>query len=397
VSLLRVALAPLDELHAETPLPFALLDRQGNVEREGRETLAELGREARGRIVEMVLHPSDSLLAEFEFPPLSMARLSSAVRCAVEPLILGGSQTVHIAHGPRTESGWVAMGWVECERLGGLFRLLARYRLKIRGLYAAPFFLPADGSRWSACLWDGYLVVRTGIEAGWVHPLPEVALAQLDDPPAGIDLLWLGDAPLERPELADRAPGAAAALRWTGPAPSWGWQGGNGVSAEEARGWGRPVACCAIALLVWVSGLNLHASRLEGQGKALQAQMTMRVQQVFPEIPVVLNPLQQARQQRDVRLAGGDQAAVATDFGRLVQATAEAMPFIAGSVKELTFDDSALRLALLEDASRPPGDDWHAALAQAGLDVTDTPTGWRLQAKAGESPIANLSGEAPDE
>ncbi|EXF47493.1 MULTISPECIES: type II secretion system protein GspL [Pseudomonadaceae] len=395
MSLLRVALAPLDELHAETPLPFSLLDRQGNIEREGRDVLAILARKAKGRSVEMVLHPCDSLLAELEFPPLPVARLSAAVRCAIEPLILGGSQSMHIAHGPRAEAGWLTMGWVEREKLDGLSRLLIRHGLKIRGLYAAPFFLPVESSQWCACLWDGYLVVRNGIESGWVHPLPDVALERLGDLPTGCDLLWLGDAPLERPGLADSAQGAAS-LRWTGPAPSWGWQGGNIVPGGEARSWGKPLACCILALLVWVSGLNLHASRLEGQGKALQARMTTRVQQVFPELPVILNPLQQARQQRDLRLAGDTEMA-ATSFGRLVQVTAEAMPFIAGSVKELTFDDSALQLILLQDASKPPGDDWHAALAQAGLDVTDTPNGWRLQVKAGESFIASLPEEMPDE
>ncbi|WP_313054858.1 type II secretion system protein GspL [Pseudomonas lopnurensis] len=396
MSLLRIALAPLGELHVETPLSFALLDRQGNFEREGRGILAELAQQAKGRTVEMVLHPSDSLLAELEFPPLPVARLSAAVRCAVEPLILGGSQPMRIAHGPRTEEGMVAMGWVEREKLDGLFHLLARQRLKIRGLYAAPFFLPVGNTRWCACLWDGYLVMRHGIEAGWVHPLPDSALTQMGDPPAGTDLLWLGDAPLERPELADSTHGAAA-LCWIGPAPSWGLQGGDSASAGDVRGWGKPLVCCAIALMVWVGGLNLHAGRLERQGKALQAQMTMRVQQAFPEIPVILNPLQQARQQRDVRLAGGDQATAATDFGRLVQATAEAMPFMAGSVKELTFEGSTLQLTLLQDANKPPGDgDWQTLLAQAGLDVSDTPAGWRLQARAGESSIAT-PGEELDE
>ncbi|WP_312341226.1 type II secretion system protein GspL [Stutzerimonas nitrititolerans] len=397
MSLLRVALAPLSELHTETPLSFVLLDRQGHVEREGRGILAELAQEVKGRAVEMVLHPSDSLLAELEFPPLPVARLSAAVRCAVEPLILGGSQPMHIAHGPRTEEGKVAMGWVEREKLDGLFHLLARHRLKIRGLYAAPFFLPAGHTQWCACLWDGYMVMRHSIEAGWVHPLPEIALNQMGDPPAGTDLLWLGDAPIERPELAEPAHGAAVALRWTGTAPSWGLLGGDRVSPGDVRGWGKPLVCCAIALMVWVGGLNLHAGRLERQGKALQAQMTMRVQQAFPEIPIVLKPLQQARQQRDVRLAGGGQTAIAADFGRLVQATAEAMPFIAGSVKELTFEDSTLHLTLLQDTSKPPGDgDWQTLLAQVGLVVTDTPAGWRLQARTGESSTAT-PGEALDE
>ena len=71
--------------------------------------------------------------------------------------------------------------------------------------------------------------------------------------------------------------------------------------------------------------------------------MSQRVKQVFPQLPVVLNPLQQARQQRDARLAGGSQDGPGR-FAALVQQAVVAMPFALGTLESLDYDGETLRL-----------------------------------------------------
>ena len=108
--------------------------------------------------------------------------------------------------------------------------------------------------------------------------------------------------------------------------------------------------------------------------------MSERVKQAFPETPVILNPVQQARQQSTARLAGTADSTADMGFSQLVQQAASAMPFMVGGVDELTFTDTSLQLTLLADTGQPPADsDWQTALAEAGLQAEATASGWHLQ------------------
>lgn len=129
-------------------------------------------------------------------------------------------------------------------------------------------------------------------------------------------------------------------------------------------------------------GLNLYAAREALQGQQLKAQMTQRVKQAFPELPVILNPLQQARQQLTARQQGtADDPA--QGFNRLVLQAGSSMPFMMGSVQRLVFADGALQLSLLAEASRSDNDKgWQGALAQAGISVSATDDGWVLRPAA---------------
>ena len=377
--LLRIALAPLAELQPDSQLHYAWLNQDGSVAQTAQATLQELAEQVNNSPVEAILHPSDSLLAELPFPPLPAARLSAAVQCAVEPLMLDSSAEQHIIHSQRSNAGLASMAWLEHQALDSLFQLLARHSIKIRALYAAPFFLPTNEHGWSACLVDGYLVVRKDREAGWVHPLPEAGQAQLQAATAeGIGLNWVGDAPDQTGLVIDQL--LPDAERWAGPRPSWGWKAKRLASRDTRLQWTKPLVCCALAVLVWVTGLNLYANQLAEQGRQLQTAMGERVKQAFPEIPVILNPVQQARQQSAARLTGTADSATGMSFSHLVQQAASSMPFMAGGVDELTFTDTTLQLTLLADAGQPPADpDWQTALAEAGLQAEATASGWHLQ------------------
>jgi hypothetical protein len=86
-------------------------------------------------------------------------------------------------------------------------------------------------------------------------------------------------------------------------------------------------------------------------------------------LPVILNPLQQARQQLAARQKGAADDPAQT-FNRLVLQAGSGMPSMAGSVERLTFVDGALQLSLLSEARRGGNDqEWQSTLAQAGISV----------------------------
>lgn len=341
---LRIALPPLDQLGAESQVKFAWLDR-GVVVSEGHESLAQLGKSRQA--VECFLHPRDSLLTGLELPPLAAAKTQAAVACAAQALILGPVEQMHVAHGPRESDGRVQVGWVPKAGLERLGQVLAQGQLKLRGLYPAPYALPVG----AAALHDGYLLTRDSLQQGAVHPLGLQAL----------------DVPL-----------VAAAQRWSGAVPGWGLHAR--LSQPSGAGWGRALACVVLATAIWTLGLNLYAARQVNEGQRLKALMSQQVRQAFPELPVVLNPLQQARQQLAARQTGAA-ADPGQRFPNLLQLAGSNLLFMVGSVDKLTFEQGRLHLEMLADSRSPAAEgEWQAALGQAGFAATRDEHGWSIVA-----------------
>lgn len=377
MSRLRIALAPLDGLGLDSPVAFAWLDRQGQVRDTGTSSLRALGRDTKNLAVECFLHPRDSLLTSLELPPLPSAKITAAVICAAQALMLGASDQMQVAHGPRGADGQVPVTWLDRDSLNNLGQILLRAGLKLRGLYPAAYALPVLSGP-VACIDDGHLLMRHGSQHAVVQPLMEDALDEwlLE---MGSDLYWVGEPPKA---AIDRLP---ATERWTGAAPGWGLHAGLTRDRVGRGGWGRAVGICALASAVWVLGLNLYASREAAQGQRLKAQMIQRVKQAFPELPVILNPLQQARQQIAARQSGSV-TDPAQRFASLVRQAGSAMPFMSGNVQELVFENGELRLNRVAEAQKVAvGDDWKMPLVQAGIEVVAIDQGWTLRvAPAGQ-------------
>ncbi|WP_030131580.1 type II secretion system protein GspL [Pseudomonas sp. QTF5] len=391
MSQLRIALPPLADLTLDSPLEFAWLDRQGQVTREGQSTLLQLGQSGKTPAIAFFLHPQDSLLASIDLPILPASKTTAAVQCAAQALILGASEQMHIAHSPRDEQGRVHIAWLSREWLSQFGQLLRMARLTLRGVYSSAYCLPVADAP-VACVRDGHLLVRHSLQHAVVHPAVDEALSDLllEN---GASVQWIGEAPPEA--TITHLP---AEQRWTGVLPGWGLHGGIQQRSAGQSGWGRAMAFCAIAVAVWTLGLNLYAAREATQGQRLKTHMNQRVKQAFPELPVILNPLQQARQQLAARQSGA-----ATDptqrFASLVLQAGSGMPFIAGSVQQLVFEQGELHLSLLSDARKTGSDkQWQTALTQAGVAINATENGWTLRpaAEAAASDADTASG-ADDE
>jgi len=382
---LRLALPPLETLSVDSPLEFAALDRQGKLTDRGSSSLAQLGQTYKGAAVECYLHPRDSLLASIELPNLPPARIQAAVGCAAQALILGGCESMHIVHGPRDAEGQVQVAWLQRALLECFGTLLRQSGLKLRGLYPAAYCLPVDTSEAPVvAVRDEHLLMRRSQDQAQVHPAIEAALADLLN--SGGVVHWVGGAAPDN-ALVQSLPEDRA---WSGKAPSWGLHAAAEPMAASAGSWGRAVACTLFAVAIWAVGLNLYAARQVEQGQQLKTWMTQRVQQAFPALPMILNPLQQARQQLALRESGapGD-----SGFTRLVQQAGSAMPFMVGSLQALVFEHGELHLSLLPGTPGGGRDKaWQLSLTQAGVEATAVSDGWVLKA-TGPQPLAENDSE----
>lgn len=375
----RVALPPMADLTLESPLAVAWLDPQGRVLREAQSTLLQLGGGGGKTAIDCFLHPCDSHLTPLELPALPAGKITAAVQCAAQALILGDVHQMHVAHSPRDASGCVHIAWLPRLWLQQFRQLLNLAGLKLRGLFPAPYAL-ASGGVAVACIQDEYVVVRLSLEHGEVQPLMDDSVSNLLLRTGGA-VQWIG---ADATQAIECVP---ATQRWTGTTPGWGLHAGWQPPRGAAKGWGRALACMAAALAVWTLGLNLYAAREAAEGQRLKTQMSQRMKQAFPELPVILNPLQQARQQLAAR-----QNVATGGFVALVTHAGNGMPFMVGSVQRLVFEDGVLQLGMLDEGRiGKPDPVWQTALTQAGIDAEHIADGWALR-QAVEVPAADAEG-----
>jgi general secretion pathway protein L len=138
--------------------------------------------------------------------------------------------------------------------------------------------------------------------------------------------------------------------------------------------WGRTLSIWGVALAIWCLGLNLYAGHLADEGERLRARMVAQVRQAFPQLPVVLNPLQQARQQLQGRSGR-------PGLDGLLDGAGQAMPFLAGNVAALDYQDGVLQVTVQTEGTKLPTDSsWQAELATRGIEASASGQGWALRA-----------------
>lgn len=304
---LRVALPPLATLSAASRVAFVVVGQDGRLVRAGELPLPELAAVAGHMSGHAILHPDDAIVTQLHVPPVAASRLDAVVAGSVEPLVLSGLEDLCIAHSPRGADGRVTVAWAGRRALQRAWGCLADAGVHIVALVPHALAIPADDP-------DPQLVL--GLPAGprWFAPLPAWSLA-LDDlrPTRGL-------------------------IRWR-----------------------RPMTWAFGAVLIWLLGLNGYAAQLDGRVQALQASMRQAVAQAFPAIPVIIDPLRQAIQQRDAaRLAQGVTAD--DDFMPLALATARVLGFAKAHVQAMHYQGGELTLTLSEGFVPPANE---AALDQA--------------------------------
>ncbi|MFH0129852.1 type II secretion system protein GspL [Variovorax sp. VaC1] len=326
--------------------------------------------------LEVGLHPGDVPMAAFTLPPLSGRRLQAAVQGAIEPCALQPLDRLVTGFGPRGADGVVPAAWIARHVIEGWLALLRQHGLAVHELQLPAAFLPCPARGWVACQVDRWLVVRTGLHQGFSQWLPEgvdraaaLAAAQAGGDAQPPDVQWMGD--------GDGDPAEA----WSGDGWRWALSSGEAEGNEAAAALVRPaVAWGVVAVAVWLVGLNVYASQLASQGLALKRQMAARVKAAFPDVPVVVDPVKQAKQQKEALAAGAVPSATSDAAGLLRAATGLLAQAAPGQVQGLRYAAGELRVRWREGAA-PSAEVWHALQTKAteqGLAVQSDAEGMRV-------------------
>lgn len=324
VECLRLRLPPLRD-EAGHAITAAWRQADGEWQRATFISLTEIARLLQAKQVEVCPHPDDLSMTEIELPPLRAKALRMAVHGAVELLALLPPTQLVIGYGERHPDGTLPVAWLAAEHLQQIQRALAHAGLRLDRLLPPPAFLPAPApGEACATVIDNWLVIRTGAERGTLLPFPPGTQDGQSRPQAlfpASTFHWL-DA---------REDGEG--WRWSLPL--------SRSPGNQSAGWLRPAACWLLAAaLVWLGGLNLYAWKLQTEGQKLKQQMAEQVQAVFPQLTVVLNPLQQARQMRDAHASGN--VANSADFATLLRLATGLLNNSDGQVAQVNYQPGQL-------------------------------------------------------
>ncbi|SDS19737.1 type II secretion system protein L [Halopseudomonas litoralis] len=376
VDLLRLLLPPLREA-PWTQINCVWRTAEGRWHSATHESLAELKRHYQPKRLEACLHPVDLSMAELALPPLPVKRQRVAVLSALELLALDAPESLSIGFGRRGDDGKMPVSWTAASNVQRVWEALHQHGLAVQALLPAPAFLPVPDNEGgernaSAALHDGWIIVRTGTDRGFMHPLPpgehsatavEARLSQLLEEP--LTLHWTGE----------------GALPWTGGDWPWSLPTGKRTSTEPDVRWLRPaIGWGTAAVAVWLLGLNLYAGQVTAEGQGIARSMSAQVKAAFPEVSIVINPLQQARQMRDARQSG-DGVVDEPAFPALARATATLLTQADGQVQRLDYRNGRMEIQWREGAALRPAE-LQALQTQAlerGLSVQPKGGGIQLQ------------------
>ncbi len=372
---LRVRLAPLGELGAESALDFEVLDGERRVLERGIAVPAALPRVAR---VELVVAAPDVLLLDVALPRLSGARLRAALPALAEPMLLGDIEQSFVAAGRPDSAGHATLAVLDRALLRRALGLLGRLGIAPVSATPEPLTLAAGADRWRLRLGTAYGSLRMGERLGIACSPSRGA-----DPPVEL-LLALEQAGAVRPEAIE-VEGECDAAAWTAalgvkvslvasdaaraaPVALELLQYDFAARMVDWRAWRLPAALAAALALTWIAGLNVDAWLKLHEERQLRSQMNVAFREAFPRVPVVLDPLAQMR--RGVaEMRSGAGTGDSGDFLPLAAAFAQAVQVDGESVRAIEYRDRSLTVRFEPRAvdSAAKRDALVARLAKAGL------------------------------
>ena len=292
---LRIALPKLDQIDRTTIVAFALFERGGRLLRSGEQPLESLAQGTGADWVEAILHPDDAVVATVQVPPVRSSQREDAINACVEPLTLSNIEDLCIAYGPRGSEGGVDVAWVDRKAVLHVWQMLESLGLNVQRI--TPL----------------------------AHALPQ------RDPDPGRQLTLPVDA------------------RWQTPLPDWSFARPKWRPHSPVRQWKSTLYWVAAAVLVWLAGLQLYANQLNREMEGLRDQAVREVQNAFPQMSVVIDPLRQAQNERDALLRATG-TAVQSDFIPLGLDIAALLGPYDIQLEALRYQDQMLTLELVENS-----------------------------------------------
>ncbi|WP_162988089.1 type II secretion system protein GspL [Alcaligenes aquatilis] len=385
VDLLRIVLAP-SQADKSAPVQCGWRLTDGSWYSEQLENLAEIAGRFQIKRLEVFPHPVDISMTEIDLPPLSGRKLRSAVYGAVELLALASPLSLTIGFGQRNDVGKVPIAWMANAQIARQLERLVQHGLRVDAVLPPSALLPVpdsseqDGAV-SAAIIDDWVVVRAGNNFGGLLPVP-VCSRDTSKLEARIRAIVPEAAQVEWHHDGNAiAVAGSEPTMWSGT--GWRWELPLAESSLRKRGanWQRPaMAWGVVVALVWLVGLNLYAHRVEDDGQALKRAMAAQVKSAFPELSVVLNPLQQARQLRDARQAGLG-SVVSDDFVTMVRGATLLLAQANGQVERLEYRNGQLQIAWRDGAMLKSSEleTLQTTASERGIAVETDSSGLRLR------------------
>lgn len=346
------------------PLAWALCDGPGTAAQHGRALPAQLPPAER---LELVAPAAAVLLTSATLPPRRGDKARRLLPYAVEDRLAVDPDSVHVAMGPATADGAVALAVVDKAWLDQTLAMLAEAGLRPRRMVPETLLPERDGATWTV-VWQGAGgFVRSGACAGLALDgaagVPVALAATLQE--AGV----AGKLP---DRIAVRcAPGTAApdCMQWTmalglpvSHGPDWDWRRADLAVAPLDLLQGDYVprtfapdllprfkpALAILGLILALQGLGTLADwwRLKREKRQLLAHMEASFRQAFPEASAVVDPaLQMERQLAALRRAAGRPQA-----GDFLPLLAQVAPLLEsagdGRVRAIGYEGGALTLGM---------------------------------------------------
>jgi general secretion pathway protein L len=352
-----------DSLQPGMPLYCQYASAEGGaIEREGVAALAELAEQvARARRVVLLLAASDVTLLRVKVPPLSAARLKTALPNMVEDQLMSDPEECVVVAGESVDDtrtvAVVQRDWLEL-----LSRSLVSLGARSIGAVPSQLCLPYQPDEVQATVSEhgveNDVAVRLGQQEGIglsiVADQPESAAFDVIDalhavvPQAPIMLYVPQSRVRDYQESLHLVPALEERItlhadnwtRWITGAQRSGLDlmSGLGVASGPQFDWGAwrwPIALAAGVLLVNAIALNVDWLRMKREADGLRNAMFQTYKSAYPKETVIVDPVAQLHQkmaaaQRDAgQLAPDDFLALTAVFGEVWSSVAQGAPAIA--------------------------------------------------------------------
>ncbi len=367
---------------------FALVADGGNLVQQGEGALRSLGDlMASARRVVLVLAAPDVTLLHVKVPPLSAARLKTALPNLVEEQVLGDpADCVLVAAPVASADGMHTVAVTQKAFLEPLVKAVLGFGAHAVSAVPAQLCLPLQPGSVSAAISDGLITLRHAQYAGLglaLDAAPDVALHTVRAL-AGDSPLQLYVAPARVAEFQ-----ALASDGVTVEADGWAhWIAGSktstldlvpglGSAGTRARDWNKwrwPLRIAALAIIINIIGLNVEWLRLKREADALRQGMTQTFRAAYPKETVIQDPAAQMKRNIAAAKAAGGQVGP-DDFLYLAAALGEATRTLAPApvIAAIEFREHALTVKIKPDTLAPGmTDQVRSALAARQL-VIDEP------------------------
>ncbi len=384
---------------------FALVADGGAITQQGEGALKSMGDliAANGNVV-LLLAAADVTLLHIKIPPMSAARLKTALPNLVEEQVLGDpADCVLVAAGAEAPDGTRTVAVAQRSWLEALVRTLLTLGARKVAALPGQLCLPLAPGGVSGAIDDTGITVRHGQYLG-------LGLAMTGEPELALQTVraLAGDAPLTLYVAPEQIGEYRVLTAEAGPGimleeQNWAhWIAGSrsahldlvpglGSAGAKARDWTRwrwPIGLTLFAVAVNLVGLNVEWLRMKGEADQIRQSMVQTFRAAYPKETVILDP--EAQMRKNIATAKATRGQLNPDeFTYLAAAFGEATRSLGRppAVTTMAYNARTLTIKVKPDSvDQGAVSQLQAALSQRRLDFAETAPGTWVVRSLGVKP-----------